>query len=348
MIRPSRRAVLALGVIVPLVSCGDTTAPAAGPPTRVVAVSGRVFGAEVEREAEAPLGVRVTDQHGRPVAGAVVSFGVTVGAGITLRPATTTTNADGLAEIRARGGTQAGEVEVTASVPGVAAPARFSGVVLPGPVARLSVTPRLLRLSAAGSSGLLRVDVQDRHGNVVPAGAVSFRAEDSTLFTVDAAGAVRALRAGGSARLVVTAGGKADTALVSVADPSLRPCAAAASVVAPPVGEVLELDAAHGVCVRAGEAGAQLVLIPFSNATSVFAQTPVETVDARDVDALAEWVAGAVGLPALTSATGATGATSATSATSATLHSRMTRARGTTGSAATAPMRPRLKAAGRE
>ena len=45
----------------------------------------------------------------------------------------------------------------------------------------------------------------------------------------------------------------------------------------------------------------------------LFAQTPVETVDARDVDALAEWIAGEMGLPALEAAvgTGGTGAAGA-------------------------------------
>jgi hypothetical protein len=273
--RPRRVLVASLAVTLAL-ACAESTAPRAGAPTRVVAVAGRVFGAVVEREADAPLVVRVTDQHARPVAGATVRFGVAQGNGIALSPESAVTDADGRAATRVRAGTLAGEVGVVATVPGVAAPASFSGVVLPGPVARVAIAPRLVRLTGVGSASLPRVDVQDRHGNVVASGQVTYASTDPTLVSVDAGGVVRALRAGASAQLVATAGGLSDTATVSVADPALRPCDAASTVLAPEIGEVHQIAAVGALCVRAGAAGAQLVVIPFSHATSVFAGTPVE------------------------------------------------------------------------
>jgi putative aminopeptidase len=72
----------------------------------------------------------------------------------------------------------------------------------------------------------------------------------------------------------------------------------------------------------------------------LFAQSPVETVDARDVDALAGWIANEVGLGALGAqgaqgATGATGAAGATGATGAT-GAAPTGAMGTMGATANA------------
>jgi len=275
---PSRRAAVVLCAML-LASCRDATEPRrVGTPARLRVESGATFGAVVEQEADVPLGVRVLDQFGRAVPGAEVRFGVTAGTGAVLLPGTARADAEGRAAVRLRAGTVAGALEVAATADGVPAPARFSGVVLPGPVARLTITPRLLRLNGPGASALLRVEVQDRHGNVAPGSMVGFASDDPTLFTVDPSGVVRAARGGGTARVVATAGSRADTALVSIADPALRPCAAAAATLSLGVGEVADVSALGGVCVRGDGADAQLVLIPFSATTSPLAETQLSVL----------------------------------------------------------------------
>jgi hypothetical protein len=246
-----------------LASCGDAAAPARpGAAVAIEAASSLTFAGEAGSAVPTMLEARVTDVRGRPVPGVTVTFAAS-GAPASLAPGVATTDEAGIARTRVELGTLAGELQVDATVPGVGRLVRFSGIARPGPLARLAIVPRLLRLRAAGDSALLRVDLRDRFGNTTPGGAVAFASLDGTVASADQAGMVRAVRVGASTRIVARAGGHADTALVSVSDPLLQPCAAAEAAVSLRPGEAAELPPGAAYCVRSGGESGEYALIPF-------------------------------------------------------------------------------------
>ena len=262
-----------------LAGCGEAASPALpGPPVAIGAASSVTFAGEVGSAVATMLEARVTDLRGRPVPGVAVTFAAS-GAPASLAPAVATTDESGIARTRVTLGTLSGELQVDASVPGVGQLVRFSGMSRPGPLARLAIVPRLLRLRFAGDSALLRVDLRDRFGNTTPGGAVAFASLDGAVASADQAGYVRALRVGASTRVVASAGGRADTALVSVVDPALQPCAAAEAAVSLRPGEAVELPPGAAYCVRTGGESGEYALIPFlassaASATAALDVTP--------------------------------------------------------------------------
>ena len=119
--------------------CGsDTSGPKAGPAAKVV-VSVAPTGTGPVGTLLGALSVRVSDAAGIAVSGVVVTFAPTGGA--TVSPATSTTDAAGIATTQVTLGTIAGTVSVTAQAAGVAASVSYSFTGVAGGVKSVTATP---------------------------------------------------------------------------------------------------------------------------------------------------------------------------------------------------------------
>jgi uncharacterized protein (TIGR03437 family) len=96
----------------------------------VAIVSGDGQTVAANQPAPAPLSVRITDNSGKALAGALVSFAVVQGSANLAAPAQVLTDATGMASANVIMGPASGPVAVTATALG--APATFS-IVIPGP-----------------------------------------------------------------------------------------------------------------------------------------------------------------------------------------------------------------------
>jgi hypothetical protein len=177
-----RRSIKAIALAVLAVSaCGDG-------PTGSRAESGIVITAgagttdTIQATPVQALTVRVNGADGKPAGGVLVRFaGVIAGSNPQLTTMTVgtlvgtdfeqtvvgTTDESGVASVRVRFGTIAGEGYITATVPalGFQETARYN--VTPGAVARTAITPRDVLVSIDGSASL-RASVTDRFGNARP------------------------------------------------------------------------------------------------------------------------------------------------------------------------------------
>lgn len=159
-----------------------------------------------------PLAVVVTDARGGPVSGVRVEWDATAGSG-TLSPAASLTDRNGVATTTWTLGTLAGTGRVTAGVSGVN-PAVFTAIIQPGAAAVVVATPPLAFVNV-GETVAVRASVRDAFGNELQNQTVTFGTLDPAVATVSATGVVSAL-AVGNARIVATAGARADTVPVTV------------------------------------------------------------------------------------------------------------------------------------
>jgi hypothetical protein len=279
--RAAPRALLAaasLNAMFLLSACRASENTGPGPtPTAVLVQTGNQQTGVAGSALPITLSVLVTDRDNRPVSGRRVDWDVGVGSG-TVSPAVSTTDARGLATTSWTLGTSAGTARVNAQVNGVN-PATFTAVVLPGPAANLIATPDAAFLGV-GDTLRIRGSLRDQFGNVIAGQAFDFTSLDDTRATVSSSGLVTAI-ALGNARIVASAGGRADTVPITVGPPGSAPCGST-----PPrllgVGEVMDPmpgPATLSACLEApgGALSAEYALTVISAATS-FATTTVADV----------------------------------------------------------------------
>ena len=167
-----------------------------------------------------PLAVMVTDASGKAVSGARVDWDVGVGAGIT-SPSSVNTNSDGVAQTTWTLGTVAGTLRVSAQVGGLS-PIIFTATALPGAAAIVVTTPDRAYLGV-GDTIRIRAAARDQYGNDVTTQAINFTTPDPTVSSVTSTGLVTAVGQG-NARIIAEAGGRADTAAVTVGPPGASVC----------------------------------------------------------------------------------------------------------------------------
>lgn len=254
----------------------DGTGPSATP-TAVAVQTGNQQTGVAGAALPVTLSVRVTDKDNKPVSGRRVDWDVGAGSG-SVSPAVSTTDSRGVATTSWTLGTAAGTARVSAQVNGVN-PALFTAVVLPGPAASLVATPDAAFVGV-GDTLRVRGSLRDQFGNDIAGQAFSFTSLDETRATVNTGGLVTAI-AQGTARIVASAGGRADTVPFTIGAPGAAPCGATAPR-AIAVGEVIDPTAeATGVsaCLEApaGSLSAEYALTLISTATS-FGTTTVADV----------------------------------------------------------------------
>jgi len=250
---------------------GSTAADKVGPPATITPVGALTPGV-VGSVVATPATFKVTDAKGRAVPGARVSFSVTAGNG-TVNPGVDTTDTDGQASTQLTLGTTAGANEVTAAINLVAASGKLSVNGTPDVVAAVSMSTHALRFQVGTDTMRIVVQVRDRFGNTATP-AATFTPRDQSLVSVDAAGLVRALRRGGATYVVALSGSVGDSALVTVLAPGDPPCAGGATAVTLAVGQVV--DAPSDLCIQAGSANEEYVMMPFFSSQTASAVTQVK------------------------------------------------------------------------
>ena len=223
------------------------------------------------------LSVVVTDRDGAPVRSRRVDWDVGPGSG-SVSPASSTTDARGVATTIWTLGTTAGTARVTAQVNGVS-PATFTATVLPGPAAAVVATPGIAYLGV-GDTVRVRATVRDQFGNELIGQSVDFTSLDGAIASVNSGGLATAV-AIGTARIVASTSGRADTVPVTVGAAGTAPCGPV-PVQQLALGQVVDPtatgSAALTACVSAPTTGsAEFALTLISTSTS-FGSTTVADV----------------------------------------------------------------------
>jgi hypothetical protein len=259
-----------------IVGCGHdgNTGPSNGPPAHLDATVSLSQTATVGTAVPGGLVVKVTDESGRPVKGAGVAFAVTLGNGST-SPRLATTDASGRATSVWTLGTIAGQNEVTATVSGLTTPIKFAALGTAGPVATISVSPPNARLLPTIDTTRLTTRSLDAFGNIA-APMPTLTVRDPSILSVDPNGLVHALKRGSSTYVIASAGGKADSALITVLASGQSICTGLATPIELSVGQVLTDVSGAGACVHASSAGTEYAIVPFYNSSIPSASVPIE------------------------------------------------------------------------
>jgi hypothetical protein len=167
-------------------SAGNLTTPIpetanAGGPASIVIVSGNGQ-TDTVRKTIAPLVVRLTDQFGNPISGAVVAWTRSSGSGALAGP-TSPTNADGRASMMYTLGGVVGAESVTASVAGISSHPVFNLQAIaaaPTTIVALSGNSQSARVGAPLGAPLV-VRLTDDAGSPVAGAIVSWTASNGTI-----------------------------------------------------------------------------------------------------------------------------------------------------------------------
>lgn len=239
---------VASAVLVMLACSGDggTEPPEKDPAvaTALAKVGGDGQSAAVGTTLPNPLVVSVKDQYGEAMRGVAVSWEVTAGGG-AVSSATTTTGSNGNASVNWTLGTVAGENAVRASVARITSEIAFTVTAMPGEVATLAVTPDSASFDALEDTAHVVIEAADEYGNEVAADAIGWSSSNGSVATV--ANEIITAQGNGSALIVASAGGRADTVAVTVKQVPTDATIAAGNSQTGPAGEPLPVDPAVAV-----------------------------------------------------------------------------------------------------
>jgi hypothetical protein len=240
----------------------EPTAPQIGPPSRVT-ISVAPSSAAMVGQSAGTMSVTVADAAGTAVSGATVNF--TVSGNATVSPTTAVTSSSGVASTQVTIGTLIGDISITASVSGTSASATSSITATAGPVEQIVVTPKSAKLWVVGDTVRIIASARDQYSNLAPSGAITYASTDPALASVDATGLVHAVRQDGTARIIVSAGGRADTSIVTVVPAGVTPCTGTATVTTMSVGQVAMFSGVSNACLSGAGAGAEYALVAFNS-----------------------------------------------------------------------------------
>lgn len=204
----------------------------AGAPARIVIIGEQERRGVVGTTLPDPLTVQVQDASGNPVAGVRVEWKPQRDRDGSVSPSTAQTDNNGHASTRWTLGFHPGEQRVNAEVVG-AGVVTFTARPSAGAVSSIAVRPSSVELTALGEATALQSTATDEYGNPLPNATLTWTSLSPTVATVSGSGRVEA-KANGTTRIVVTSGGRADTATVRVRQ-------VAASVAITPASEVLRI-----------------------------------------------------------------------------------------------------------
>lgn len=208
---PARRPLALLGALL-LAACGGGTSEEPVTPGSLIVATGNNQTGVVGTPLPTTLSVIVRDTKGRLMTGQRVDWDVAAGAG-AVSPASSRTDASGVAVTTWTLGTTAGIGRVAAQVTGVTA-VSFAATVLAGPAAAVIATPDEAAVGI-GDTLRLRATVRDAFGNTLSGQAITWSSLAPAVATVASTGLVTGVAAG-LARIVAEANGRADTVPVTV------------------------------------------------------------------------------------------------------------------------------------
>ena len=246
--------IAAASLLVAAAACGsDSSGPKIGPASKVTVTTSPTSTAAV-KTGIGTFAVKVEDANGNGVAGNVVNFFASGGGGVNFAPSSAIADASGIATTTVTLGTKTGTTQLTAYATGVSAPATATVTATAGPLVSLVTTPKAIRFFSVGDTARIAYDLQDEFANAVTGAALTFAIGDPTLVSVDPQGLVKALRAGGTSTITVSAGGRSDTVNVNVLAAGASACTGIATPATVAVGSVTTVQGAN-VCLT-GAAGA--------------------------------------------------------------------------------------------
>ncbi|HEV2130959.1 MAG TPA: Ig-like domain-containing protein [Longimicrobiaceae bacterium] len=243
----------------------------AGPPSQLMIVSGSAQTAPVGGALPDPLVVRVTDADGNPVPGVTVSWATASGSGV-VQPASSVTDAAGIARAQWRLGAQPGDHSATATLAGVGS-VTFTALARANRVNSVTVTPGSTTLNALNGTVALTATAYDASGNVVPDRSVTWTTSQPASVAVSSTGVATAL-ANGTSTVSAEVEGVTGSATVrvtqAVAQVAVTP--ATASVV---IGTPLQLSAAATDANGFAVAGAAITWTTSNSAVATVSNTGV-------------------------------------------------------------------------
>ncbi|MBI4544717.1 MAG: Ig-like domain-containing protein [Gemmatimonadetes bacterium] len=193
-----------------VLACGGKDATQPVTPASLQIVSGQ--GQTSAVGSTVVIGVAVLGRSGSGVTGVAVNWAVVEGGGSMAT--STTTGTDGRTQANWTLGTRAGAQKASASVTGLAA-VTFEATAQPGALASVSISPDTMRLTALGDTARCTAAAADQYGNAIDGATFSWASSDPTIASLEGSGLVRA-RGAGTARIVATSSGRADTTLAIV------------------------------------------------------------------------------------------------------------------------------------
>lgn len=231
------------------------------PPASLAALTQISVTGQVGTPVPGGVAVKVLDASGRPVRGASVAFTVTIGNG-TISPVIAVSDSKGQAASAWTLGTIVGANALAATVSGVSTPINFVAAAKAGPVASFTISPPSAHLLPAADSVQLTVKSLDAFGNATTP-PPTFAPRDPTLISVDSTGLVRALRRGSSTYVIVSAGTRTDSVLVTVLAPGQSVCTGSATPTDLAVGQVVTGIDGSGACIHASSDSAEYAIVPY-------------------------------------------------------------------------------------
>jgi hypothetical protein len=170
----------------------------------VQAVSGNEQNGVVAMELAQPLVVKVSDSNGEPLSDKTVSWTIATRDG-SLSSTSTTTDAEGKAQVTWTLGTKAGEQEVTASISESESKAAFTATAAPGEPVEFVITPEPVSLQTWGDSLQLKASMADEYGNPIQSEPVAWSSSDSDIVSVNENGWAKSYWAARPGEAVLTA-----------------------------------------------------------------------------------------------------------------------------------------------
>lgn len=214
------------------------------------------------------LAVRVADKYGNPLAGVEVAW-ATVSGGGAVSPATSRTDASGVAKARWTLGGTTGTQTATGAAAGLPA-VTFTATVNVGAVARVTIMPRDLRFATLGRQIPVTVSAVDAFGNEVGGVQATVISTNLLVASLEPGTTVQA-RGNGTSRLVATVQGVSDTVLVTVQQ------VAATLTLSPASAQRLVGDTVRLVAAARDSGGAAFLNAPVTWSTSDAAVATVST-----------------------------------------------------------------------
>lgn len=199
-----------------LSGCGDPLGTNQQP-TAIEIVGGDGQSGTVGKELPDPLAVRVLHRNGQALADARVRWQVVAGGG-KLRDSVTVTNREGVARNVWTLGPAIDDTHEAEAIAGELEPVLFSAEAWPGELTALRIEPDEAVLEAIEDTVRLAVVWFDGFGNRITWLPAGWEVTDETLLSVDNLGNIGRVKAlgAGTAGVVATGGGLADTATVRV------------------------------------------------------------------------------------------------------------------------------------
>jgi len=247
-------------VVLLTIACGDSSGPSISPSTVALIAGDAQPTSQVGTKLPLPLTIKVSDAHGRSLAGINVAWAAKSG---TLSASSSITDANGTTSVEWTLGTVAGSQTATATVTGLK-PVTFTAIAVAGQATQIILSRDTVQLLGVGDSFRLNARAADQYGNTVVQ-ATAVESADTTIVTADNFGNGAILTAHASDKTTTvsaTAGSLLKTGTVVILPP---PCGPRSQSFNLSVGQIALFTGvgASEFCLQGTPSGAEFIAIPY-------------------------------------------------------------------------------------